>query len=110
MKEKFKSFIENHKEDIVKVCCYTAGVLVGAAATRIAYGIHYRGCVITNSKSVNAVLKDIPNGAKVGSYGGIINPGITPENMGELGNRITGVGCPKDFKFTHIIAIGEHNK
>lgn len=110
MKEKFKSFIRNHKKGIVRVCYYTTGILVGVAATKIAYGMHYKGCIMTDSKIVNKFLGDIPNGAKVGSYGGIIKPGITPENMGELGNRITSLGCPKDFKFTHIIAIGEHNK
>lgn len=110
MKEKFKSFIEDHKEDIIKVCCYTAGVLVGAAATWIAYGIHYRGCVITKNQSVNTVLKNIPNGTKISSYGGITKPGITPENMGKLGDDIISTGCPKDFKFTHIIAIGENNE
>lgn len=110
MKEKFKSFIRNHKEGIVLVCYFASGVLIGAAATTITHGIRYKGCVVSNSKIVNKVLGDIPKGTKVVSYGGIIKSGITPENMGEIGNRITGLGCSKDVKFTHIITIGELNK
>ena len=109
MKEKFKSFIRNHKNGIVQVCYYTAGVLVGFAATKLAYGIRYKGCVTADSKIVNKVLGDIPNGTKVDSYGGIIKSGITPENMGKLGDDIISRGCSKDFKFTHIIAIGKDN-
>lgn len=107
MFEKTKKFIKKHD----KVIAITAAVAGAAVCGGLGYHFgrtHIFRTLKNNGamETIMHVFDDIPEGNKIRAFGGIINSGIAPKELGELGKVMVSEGADElGDAFTHFIAI-----
>lgn len=107
MFEKTKKFVKN-REKVITIVAVVAGAAVCGGL-----GYHFgRTHIFRKLKNNGAmetiahVFNDIPEGCAIRAFGGITNPGITPNELGELGKKMVEAGADElGDMFSHFIAI-----
>jgi hypothetical protein len=86
------------------------------AGELIMHGIYrhqLKNSVIVDQENAVRVLKDVINNyqgksaAGFPAYTSIVDTGLTPDQLGEIGKHIIASGGANDWKFTHFIAVGK---
>lgn len=104
-KEKVKEFYQKHKKAIANFAWMAVGVAAGACAMNVVS--NHRGVFVTN-EAVKKILVDSTRELGAGKMTVFTAEhvcGVRAEQLGELGNSITGCGG-QDNIFKYFIAIG----
>ena len=107
MFEKTKKFVKDHNKEIT-IVAVAAGALVCCGL-----GYHFgRTHIFRKLKNNGAmeiimrVFDDIPEGHKIRAFGSIVDQGIAPNELGELGKIMVEKGADElGDLFTHFIAV-----
>lgn len=117
-KNKVKTYIEEHKEELIRTGCYIAGVAVAALGGCVGLKLYERklnkndmvSAVI--DRRIHNVLNDIvaisnKDNKTIGYFAGFHDVGFTPLEMGEFGKSLLDqTEIPSDHKITHVILAG----
>lgn len=107
MFEKTKKFIKDHDKAITVVAIATGVVVCGGLGYHFGRTHIFRK--LKNNGAMEAIMRvfdDVPDGCKIRAFGGIINPGIAPNELGELGKVMVEQGADElGDLFTHFIAV-----
>ena len=120
MKGKVKTFLKEHKSDIITGIVVCAGGAIGGG---IAYHLGWTDClkrtgiksgdiIITDNKMINFfndAVAAYPKGRKV-NIGTIYDGAIPIEKLGELGERLKEIGAPDGCELTHFLVMGDAEK
>lgn len=104
-KEKVKEFYQKHKKAITNFAWMAVGVAAGACTMSVVS--HHRGVFVTN-KNLRKVLVDANRelgAGKMTLFAAEHADGVCADQLGELGDVITGCGG-QDNIFKYFIAIG----
>lgn len=112
MKGKMRTFVGEHKDDIVGWTIVIGSGLVGYKVAKKRYSKVPNGVKINYEdfgKAMEEIFNDIPDGTVVDAYLGRVPKGFKPEEMGKLGKRLISEGGRKQKKiaYTHFIMVGE---
>lgn len=108
-KEKVKEFYQKHKKAIANFAWMAVGVAAGACTMNVVS--HHRGVFVTN-KDVKKILVDSTRelgAGKMTLFTAEHVDGVCADQLGELGDVITGCGG-KDNIFKYFIAIGPNKE
>lgn len=105
MKEKAKEFYEKHEATIH----FGASLLAVGAIGYCLGSCKYAEKWFVSNDSLEYTLKDAQNKYTKGMtlYTGGHASGLTPSDLGKLGEKMMLTGAEEGMKFTHFIAIGE---
>lgn len=107
MFEKTKEFVKKHHTEIEVAAAIVATTVGCLAGVYCAHKIEVKR--IKSNEAMNIifnVLGDIPDGAPIRVYGGIIRAGLNPKELGKLGEQMIVEGADAlNDAFTHFIAI-----